>query len=96
MLDCGRVSLPTVTSRSAEAFVKHSQDYGLPIAGIAGDEGKAAVLDQVLNACAEASDPWRLKKCFLRNVRSKWIPFESVEREELLGLHAFSVLFLGM
>ena len=67
-----------------EPLGENAQGDRLACAGSPGDEGEAAFADQLLDAPAERLDARRGMERLDRHVGRKRIPFEAVEREQLL------------
>ena len=67
-----------------EPLGENAQGDRLACAGSPGDEGEAAFANQLLDAPAEQLDARRGMERLDRHVGRKRIPFEAVEREQLL------------
>ena len=67
-----------------EPLGENAQGDRLAGAGSPGDEGEAAFANQLLDAPAERLDAPRGMERLDRHVGRKWIPFEAIEREQLL------------
>jgi hypothetical protein len=67
-----------------EPLGENAQGNRLAGAGSPGDEGEAAFANQLLDAPAERLDAPRDMERFDRHVGRKRIPFEAIEREQLL------------
>src|SRR5208337_3031140 len=67
-----------------EPLGENAQGDRLACAGSPGDEGEAAFANQLLDAPAERLDARRGMERLDRHVGRKRVPFEAVEREQLL------------
>jgi hypothetical protein len=68
----------------AEALGEDAQGDGLARTGHAGDEGEAALADELLDAPAERLDAARDVQRLDRHVGGEGVPLEAVKREHLL------------
>jgi hypothetical protein len=68
-----------------KAIGKDAQGDGLADAGGAGDEGKAAFTGKLLDPPAERFDALGGVERLDRHVGGEGIPFEAVERQQLLA-----------
>src|ERR1700739_61868 len=66
-----------------EPLAQDAQGDRLARAGIAGEESKAPLAGELLDAPAACFAAWRDVESLGRNVRSEGVPFEAIERQEV-------------